>query len=296
MHDPMTLISHLQAQLAEAPTSQHGRILEAFWAGPAARTPIIEADPEHPDQYLVTFLWQDAQAQSVLVGINRMTHDRASASLEHLPGTDVWHHTYCLDADWRGTYTFLPLDSIELDNMQDHVGRGIMRAIREDGVLDPHNPQRSGTHTGQASVAGMPHATPQPWLHADNVPRGESTEHHTPGGRRVWAHTPAGDNTKTTRPAVIVLDGDVWHRTDYAAASIDALHAAGLIRPPYLVMVDTGTRPQRMQDLSIDGTMSTDIIEDILPWARSVLPITTDPQDIVVSGESLGRLSTPDCV
>lgn len=287
----MSGIDELRAELASAAPRRHPEILERFWTGPGARTPLVEAIPGAPAERRMTFLWRDAEADAVLIAINRITHDVPSGRLERLAGTDVWHRSYRLGADWRGSYTVLAADAARFAAIERMEPRWAMRTIRESGCADPRNPRRIGVHGGIASVAELPDAAPLPWPDSDPAVRGTTTEHRLDGGRRVWLHRPFGDDAVTARPLVIVLDGEVWHRTGDAATAVDALAEAGTIRAPRLLLVDAEGSPRRMRDLSVDGGMSEEIVEVLLPWARSVLPVSADPADVIVSGESLGGLT-----
>jgi len=58
----------------------------------------------------VTFLWRDAAARGVLLMLNKVTHPTvpAESALERVPGTDVWHRSFRLRDDWRGSYQIAP--------------------------------------------------------------------------------------------------------------------------------------------------------------------------------------------
>lgn len=279
--------------MSAAPDERRPGIIEDWWTDYAATAPLIEndGDDRHP---LATFLWRDADAAAVLITINRVTDDLESSAMDRLPGSDLWHCTYRLAADWRGSYTVLATDEQGLAGLAALEPRYAMREIRRRGVCDPRNPDRTGTHDGtEASVAALPMAPSQIWLESrsQHSVRDRTTEHTLDDGRRLWIHQPAGVRPDGANPLIIALDGHAWARTGYAAAAVDNLVAAGAIRPPYVLMVDTGDMTARMSELSIDGSMSTQIVHTLLPWARSRFPISSAPRDIVVSGESLGGLT-----
>ncbi|WP_243226073.1 enterochelin esterase domain-containing protein [Microbacterium sp. CIAB417] len=285
----MSTLDSLRSAVAAAP-GDRSALVDAFWAGPARRTPIVEEVPEHPDERQVTFLWRDADAHAVLLTVNKITLSAADGLMERIHGTDVWFRTFRLGSDWRGSYTILPLDAAGLAELEEMESRWAMRTVREQGRTDPRNPLTIGTHGGAASVAELPQARAAEWTDAVPARRGTSTEHRLPNGRRVWLHRPAGDDGSVARPLVVMLDGEIWQRGGDAATAVDALHEAGSIRTPYLLLVDAeGSR--RMTDLHIDGDMSTEIAEVLVPWARSTVPISDDPSDVIVSGESLGGLT-----
>ncbi len=70
-------------------------------------------DRSEPDgtQSLVTFLWRDEDAHEVHLAVNRVTRTADESSMTRMPGTDVWHRSFLLPDDWRGSYTLLPWDA-----------------------------------------------------------------------------------------------------------------------------------------------------------------------------------------
>lgn len=267
-------------------------LVERFWDSSGKRSPLVEEIPGRPDERLVTFLSRDATAHAVIVALNRITHDLDDGRLERMPGTDIWHATFRLGSGWRGSYAVAPVEADRLAELAALEPRWAMRRLRESGEVDPRNPDTSHTHGGgRVSVAALPDAPPQPWLTpCASAKRGRTSEHVSPTGRRVWVYRPYASGNAPC-PLIIALDGNVWHRSEYAAAAVDALSDAGAIRAPYVAMPDAGPTPRRIADLSIDGGMSTEIVDVIIPWLRSFLPVSTDPRDVIVSGESLGGLT-----
>lgn len=286
------ILEALEARLGSASTAERAMLVDQFWNSSGERSPLIEEIPGRPDERLVTFLFRNATAHAVIITLNRITHDLDDGRLERMPGTDIWHTTFRLGSGWRGSYAIAPADADRLAELAALEPRWAMRALRESGGIDPRNPDTSHTHGGgRVSVAALPDAPPQPWLTPPtSAARGQTSEHVSPTGRRVWVYKPPPSGNEP-RPLVIALDGNVWHRSGYAAAAVDALSAAGTIRAPYIAMPDAGPTPRRVADLSIDGGMSTEVVDIIIPWLRSFLLVSSDPRDVIVSGESLGGLT-----
>ncbi|WP_027659628.1 enterochelin esterase domain-containing protein [Salinispora fenicalii] len=259
-----------------------------FWETVIRHTPLVEEAGE--GERRVTFLWRSAAAAAVYVTVNRVTYDLNDAQMERVPGTDVWHAAFRLPADWRGSYTVLETDAAGSSTLSDAEPRWAMRTIREEGGTDPRNPRRVHTHSGRlASVAELDAAPLRAAPAQGPSPRAQRLV--APTGRPVWL-SPPPDADGTPRPLVVVLDGEVWHASGYAAASADRLTRSGAIRAPYLAMVETGgTSARRMADLSIDGAMSEEVVTLLLPWLRNRVPVSADPRDVVLTGESLGGLT-----
>ncbi|MFA5606198.1 MAG: enterochelin esterase domain-containing protein [Leucobacter sp.] len=285
-----TQIARLERAVRSAGPQERQRLTVTFWEGPGSRSPIVEEPREGSATLRVTFLWRDADAHAVLLEANRLTASVADSVMHRVAGTDVWYRTFDLESAWRGSYTLLPLDRAGFTEINCMDPRWAMRTVRERGSLDPRNPEMTYTFAGCASVAALPGATPQPWLELSTTVSGETAPARTPEGRRAWVHRPPGADA-AGRPLVLVLDGQAWQRSGYAARQIDALAAAGVIRVPDLVLVDTGDAEQRKAECGIDGGLSAELVESVLPWARERLGSSTDRADIIVTGESLGGLT-----
>jgi enterochelin esterase family protein len=75
------------------------------------------------DRARVLFLWRDPEGDAttsrircVYIDICSVTdhHSNEPASLERIAGTDVWHWSFEVEAEWRGSYCFIPLDDNHL--------------------------------------------------------------------------------------------------------------------------------------------------------------------------------------
>jgi len=88
--------------------------LGAFWR---EGTPLIEAIPGDATQYLVTFLWREAETDddyiaNVLVVGSVVGWDFARNQMRRLRETDLWYCTYTLPAETRTTYLLARNDSL----------------------------------------------------------------------------------------------------------------------------------------------------------------------------------------
>ena len=70
----------------------------------------------------VTFVWRDPQGderhssiQQVLIDANGLTdhHRPDPQGLRRFPGTDLWHWSLSVPADWRGSYSFIALTAAQ---------------------------------------------------------------------------------------------------------------------------------------------------------------------------------------
>lgn len=284
--------------------------LDGFWAGLGSSSPVIEPDPHDPGHRIVTFLWRDADSASVILEVNKVTTGPHHGAMERIPHTDIWHRTLRLDARWRGGYGFAPLDAAGLaaldsaaEQKDPRDRRAAARALRARMRPDPRNPlSETGPGGAQTSVAELDLAPAQPWLAGPGRPAPDPSPCVGPGGRTLWEWTPDADatdgpsggndgSTPSPQPLVLILDGAMWRERGHLSATVTALIGPGLIRPPVVVWVDNGVGPDRVADLSVDSDTARWLASELIPWLRGRHPISPDPRDVIVVGQSLGGLT-----
>ncbi|GAA5030705.1 esterase family protein [Microbacterium fluvii] len=256
-----------------------------FWSEVALATPLVDPVPGAPGERIVTFVWRDAQAAEVLLFANRLTDEKNidESLLERLPGTDVWHLAYRMDADWRASYSFLVRGAGERAPWRTDDDQVALRAALDRGRRDLRNPVTSRNRAGvDQSVVELPDAPRQPWLAAS--PASAPREVESPGGRRLWIHEAATGGELL--PLVLVLDGEVWR--SILPAAVDAMVAAGVMRPARLVFVDSGGTQQRWRELDAGGEAAAWLAGDLVPWVRARWATEAGPGAVVVAGQSLG--------
>ncbi|MFD6531743.1 alpha/beta hydrolase [Streptomyces sp. NPDC060184] len=165
-------------------------------------------------------------------------------------------------------------------------------------VPDPFNPPPrfstcSVERFSRASVAVLPDAAPLPWLDraearpAPAVEAGVLTSELLADDRRVWVSMPPGESPEgSALPYVIHLDGT----PDHSAPSVrDALVRAGLVRPCVVVLVEQPAS-RRDKELLCDPAFSHMLVQELLPWLHHRYPLSRDPGDVALAGESFGGL------
>jgi enterochelin esterase-like enzyme len=168
----------------------------------------------------------------------------------------------------------------------------------EEQVPDPFNPPPRFSEYPEArfsgsSVAALPDAVPLPWLdqaEARPAPALESAvlaSELLGNERRIWVSKPPGEfSDESALPFVIQLDGT----PDHSAPSVrDALVQAGVIRPCMVVLIDQ-LGMQRYQELLCNPAFSRMLVEELLPWLHHRYPLSRDPADVALAGESYGGL------
>ena len=278
--------------------STRAQTVEDFWATTGHRSPVVEPDPTDPTRRVVTFLWRDATADHVHIGINKVTHGLGQGAMTRVAGTDIWYRTVALDARWCGSYGIVPLDDATWRTLLAAGTRPAIRRLRSCYRPDPRNPLTEPAHTGETlSVARLDRAPEQPWIRADGfgvAPAATPPDAVAgPGGRRLWVTTPAdyGAPHHPDAPLLLVLDGAIWLRRRHVVDTAAAQSAAGRIRPPVIVHVDNGEPGHRLADLSVDSGTAAELAGRVVPWVRDRHAVSTDPADVVVVGQSLGGLT-----
>lgn len=266
--------------------------VEEFWRTTGATMPLVEPS-DVPGRAIVTFCWRDAEAERILLFANRLTDetDLDASLLRRIAGADIWHVSYELSTQWRASYAFIPQYPHQPLPWLGDNDQVAIRAALDRGLPDPLNPATCRNRAGvRQSVVALPDAPAQPWLEPGESRReGTVREVEAPGGRRAWLYEPSGGGTDL--PVVVALDGDVWTSTQSLSTTLDNLIAAGRIPPVCAVMLDAGDRSVRWSELTSGGGIDDYIARELLPWARTQLDLTDDPEQVVVAGQSLGALT-----
>jgi enterochelin esterase-like enzyme len=213
---------------------------------------------------------------AVVIGPN-IGYNPIGTEFTAVPGTPFRFHTLRMRSDLRFAYVFT---------------RG------DERVPDPFNPpprfaECSVERFSGASVAVLPDATPLPWL--DQAEAGPAPAAETAvlastvlgDERRIWVSMPPGEfPDDSALPFVVHLDGTPEHS---APGVRDALVLAGLIRPCAVVLVDQ-PGPRRDRELLCDPAFARMLADELLPWLRGRYPLSRDPGDVALAGESFGGL------
>lgn len=293
-------IEELYEQLSDVVPEKSGAVVEGFWRRHQRRPLITEGSGA---ALTVTFLWRDADADEVLLFINRMIDEWAMSDslMRRVEGTDVWWLAYRMDPDWRASYAFLPRrrDEPTLWAAGDPVR---LRQTLGQGRHDPGNPVTCRNRAGiTQSVVELPGAPAQRLLapRPSAEPASESVEVLTgPEDRRLWVYRPAesvGGALPAETPVILAFDGDVWNgrpgeSTQDLPTTLQNLTADGLRPPTLAIMIDSGSRDQRWRDLDPSTGIGSYLAEVLLPWVRERFGVRAAREDVTVIGQSLGGL------
>lgn len=266
------------------------RLVTGEWDVARFRTHLAESgaplvERVGPGEVEVTFVDEPGDGATVGLAVvvgPRIGFNRLEPTFTPLAGTPFHVLTLRMRSDLRFSYVF--------------VRRGPTGT--DEQVADPFNPppRFSGCAVPRfsgGSVAALPDADRLGWLdraEAEPAPAPEPavlTSRILGEERRVWVSLPPGGRADGgPLPVVVHLDGT----PDHSAPSIrDALVRAGRIRPCVVVLVDQlGVRRDR--ELLCDPAFSRMLADELLPWLRARHPISADPADVALAGESFGGL------
>jgi enterochelin esterase family protein len=187
-------------------------------------------------------------------------------------------------SDTRTTYQLSPSSSSD-------------RSERVPYQTDPLNPK---TFTALLSEGGndilfslleLPDAPVLSWRQTSATTPG-TVQLHRPFAdqRRLWTYMPPSmplSKNTTQVPLLLVFDGRLYKDMLRLPEMLDYLIGRGEMEPVAALLVDNQDR----RELQCDTGFAGHIADQVLPWLRSVYPVTSDPSQRVVYGSSLGGLA-----
>ncbi|MFC7419018.1 enterochelin esterase [Iodobacter arcticus] len=288
---------------------------ESWWQQIAEQgTPLIEECLNH--QVWITFLWRDPAGDEssstlarVYIDVNSVTdHHRADPqSLVRMAGSDIWCWQVQLPADWRGSYSLMPVAASQLPVFSELAPaeqasrqRSWWRSMAEAAQADPLNLQspRAGAWRSAMSALHLPEAPPQAaWRHADQ--RGEDDkaglcelDWHSAilaNRRKVWVYQTG--EAQSERALVLLLDGQHWAKRMPVYAAIDRATEQGQLPAAVYVLIDVIDGEQRGRELPCNASFWLAVQSELLPLIQDIAPCSNDPERTVLAGQSYGGLS-----
>ncbi|MEU6476553.1 enterochelin esterase [Streptomyces sp. NPDC047017] len=295
-------VEALRTRLAAVPDTEHPSLIADFWTRAREHgTPLVEPLPGDRAHRAATFLWRgDRDTRRVLLVANRIG-DRehlVDSLLSPLPGTDIWHLSFRLRADHRGSYRIAP-DSSTGELPADPAARQQrLRTLAGLATADPLNAETLPSRWLDVggSVFALPDAPPQPWAgRRPAVPRG-TVEHHRVTStalaceREVRVYLPPGRGHRDL-PVLVLCDGDMWFGRLAFQDTLDALIADGAVPPLAVLAPHAVDNRTRWRELGGRDSCTGFLADEVLPWATGRWPLTADPARTVVAGQSLGGVT-----
>ena len=254
--------------------------LRDFWGEIEEQgTPIIEAGP---DGYsLVTFLWRDdGVARNVAVIQDWGTDGIREHHMARLADSDLWYLTRQLRSDTRTTYQLSPSSSEDASELGPY----------QIDLLNPKTFTAFLSENGpniEFSLFELPNAPVLPWRQTAIANTG-TVQLHTPfdDQRRLWVYAPS-TVTASPLPVLVIFDGRLYKDQLRLPQILDYLIGTGQIPPVVALMVDNLDR----SELQCQADFAAYIAEQVMPWLRSLYPVTTEPRHTIALGSSLGGLA-----
>ncbi|MEP7452757.1 enterochelin esterase [Phyllobacterium sp. SB3] len=285
--------------------------------------PMVELFGE--GQACVTFLWRDGEGseltspiQRVFADVNSVTdhHCLTPQSLERISGTDIWFWQVELPLDWRGSYSFIPVTADRLPprhqgDMETCRGnhRDWLRSVLPYAVSDPLNPlrpYRTGLrmYTSPLHMPGAPNYALWHAIDSGTVPHApfqkligiEWTSSIQNKTRKVWVYVSGWSHNQSAPPAdgyplVVLLDGGNWAEQMPIQGVLEKETAEGSLPAAVYIFIDPIDMEQRAEDLTCNPIFWNAVRSELLPLVAEIAPITGNPANSVVAGQSYGGLA-----
>lgn len=262
----------------------------------------------------VTFWWRDPAGDETtsvtrrvwiyITGVTDHHHHSPPQTLERIPHTDVWHWTTMLPPTWRGSYCFIP--SIREDDFSPilfHAGIPDRMLLREgwrqllpQAIADPLNPLSWQGGRGHAmSGLEMPQAPEQAGWSTPaeqwNTPQCITWRSERLGNqRRVWVFT-TGATHSGPLPLAILLDGQFWAQSMPIWPALTALTVAGRLPAAVYLLIDVIDIEHRSAELPCHADFWLALQQELLPQVQAMVPVSDQPEQTIVAGQSFGGLS-----
>ena len=261
------------------------------------------------EMFEVTFWWRDPQGSEeystikrvwvYITGVTDHHQNSQPRSMQRIAGTDVWQWTTQLNANWRGSYCFIPTERDDIfsapspDRLELREG---WRKLLPQAIADPLNPQSWKGGRGHAvSALEMPQAPLQPGWDCPQAPETPAKEiiwksERLKNSRRVWIFT-TGDATAEERPLAVLLDGEFWAQSMPVWPALTSLTHRRQLPPAVYVLIDAIDTTHRAHELPCNADFWLAVQQELLPQVKAIAPFSDRADRTVVAGQSFGGLS-----
>ena len=286
----------------------------AFWEEvKKTGSPLIERLPDDEKNMLVTFLWRGAPdtRNVMLLWFPFTTQWPDDYRLTRIADSDIWYRTVKVDKRKRFIYR-LVVNAPNLHASQEPAGGDTFPTIWAGSVIDPLNPNHWSAdpadpdvpeHQGFSTVE-MPDAPVQPWLTPrKGVPEGKIEKHSFSSAllkneREVAVYLPPG-YSKSAKPygLLVLFDENAYLKNEKESLRVPTetilnnLISEKRIPPLVALFVDNAPGNARSRELPCNPQFADFLNFELVPWARRLYNVTTDPHQVVIGGSSYGGLA-----
>lgn len=272
---------------------------DAFWRAQAGRLPLVEPVPGKPDRMCVTFLWRQAGGDAVALSAGFLLDERRDvAPLERLAGTDIRYLVRELPADAAFSYYFVTParaaprpDAVWHDEGED----GGRDYLADPMARQSYEEQGEDGRIRRLSWLSGPAAADRQALFA-GPPQGRWTDYRIDSkalgeARAVSVYVPRGVERAAAPGLLLIFDRESYRIAGRLPSMLDALVAAGRIRPTVALLVSPMDDARRGRDLPPNAAFQAFIADELIPFVRARYPLSADAADNVVAGSSYGGLA-----
>ncbi|MEG0307161.1 MAG: alpha/beta hydrolase-fold protein [Clostridium sp.] len=255
-------------------------------------TPIIEEIQGDNENGLVTFVLNgDEGTENVLFlpPVNSMDLERNK--MDRLLETNLWYISYKVRNDVRFRYDMTINDTFD-DDWTARLAKLTYDKLNRNKLIF----KEEGEEDEIVSYVVMPKAEEYLWIKERSyVPKGIVYEHSLESEklkdtRRIRVYTPHNYD-KEAKPYrfLLLTDGNEYLNVLSAPTVLDNLIADKKIPPIVVIFIDS-TKTRR-EELTCSDDFGHVIAEDLIPWVRENYNISSNPEEGIIGGLSLGGLT-----
>jgi enterochelin esterase-like enzyme len=258
-------------------------------------TPLIETIEGDNYNLLVTFIWrQETKIDNVYVFGSFPSWECSTSKLKKLLDTNIWYRTYKVKKGISSLYFFSVNDNFG-DDWVLRKSNWQPDPLNKKTFIFPKDDENPSSKEITASVVELyGSVAPTYNQRKENIPKGNVEIHRynskiLNNERRVWIYTPNGFS-KDKHPYNLLFLFDGRHYIDVIPTPIilDNLIAEEKIRPTIAVTIDS---TNRTLELPFNDSFVQFLVNELIPWIRNSYNVTTDPQNVIIGGSSLGGLA-----
>lgn len=277
-------------------------------------TPLIKKQQD--GRCMILFLWRDPEGDkktsttcSVILHVNAITNHNSwqPTCFSRHNDSDLWFAYLNVEADWRSSYSFIPIKAKQLarlNTQQQDRSREAQRRWWLDVVKqqqpDPLNKYPDiASGWGLCSPLHLPDAAQElGWQVWD---QGRLDKKDSMQCQSLPWHSLTLDNSRDCTifststgkaPLVILLDGQKWGENTGTLAVLKHLTSIGKLAPAHYLLIPSLDNQTRWQELSCYQPFWQAIIDQLLPDVQQhLLTRNMNITEYLVAGQSLGGLS-----
>ncbi|MFW9854269.1 MAG: alpha/beta hydrolase [Candidatus Thorarchaeota archaeon] len=284
--------------------------------------PIIEKFEDvdiasHNTEYnIVTFLYQtskDVDNVFLLAEFNFI--DPKDYLFEHIDGTDIFYKTFVLPKGVQAEYRIFendPLDGIfagakyqnRLERFHEHPDK-LSRHVRRipNGYMGKKDLFIASLRSFHPEISDFVKNSD----HQNGKISTSKQESRILGySRTISLYTPAHYDPKAVYQFIFIHDGSAALSYGETHHLLDYLIASRVIPPIVGIFADPGVKngkTTRNEEYPCNPDYAQSITQEILPWVRKNISISSDPNDGIIAGSSYGGLASfyysfmyPECI